>query len=63
MLSVSTSSCSASAARPRFGTAGTKVYGSLPPEQRNVLRFIFLDPRVRAAQYDRESVARFVVGA
>ena len=38
-------------------------YGSLPPEQRNVLRFIFLDPRARAAQYDWESVARFVVGA
>src|SRR6201993_5273838 len=38
-------------------------YGSLPPEQRNILRFIFLDPRVRAAQYDWESVARFVVGA
>ncbi|WP_413987719.1 helix-turn-helix transcriptional regulator [Labrys okinawensis] len=38
-------------------------YGSLPPEQRNILRFIFLDPRFRAAQYDWESVARFVVGA
>jgi MmyB-like transcription regulator ligand binding domain len=38
-------------------------YGSLPPEQRNILRFIFLDPRARAAQYDWESVARFVVGA
>jgi transcriptional regulator with XRE-family HTH domain len=38
-------------------------YGSLPPEQRNVLRFIFLDSRFRAAQYDWESVARFVVGA
>jgi transcriptional regulator with XRE-family HTH domain len=38
-------------------------YGSLPPGQRNILRFIFLDPRVRAAQYDWESVARFVVGA
>jgi transcriptional regulator with XRE-family HTH domain len=38
-------------------------YGALPPEQRNVLRFMFLDPRVRAAQYDWESVARFVVGA
>lgn len=37
-------------------------YGSLPPEQRNVLRFIFLDPRVRAAQHDWEGVARFVVG-
>jgi transcriptional regulator with XRE-family HTH domain len=38
-------------------------YGSLPPEQRNILRFIFLDPRFRAAQYDWDSVARFVVGA
>ncbi len=38
-------------------------YGALPPEQRNVLRQIFLDPRARAAQYDWESVARFVVGA
>ncbi|MDI4235828.1 helix-turn-helix transcriptional regulator [Bradyrhizobium sp. Arg237L] len=38
-------------------------YGSLPPEQRNILRMIFCDPRVRAAQFDWESVARFVVGA
>jgi transcriptional regulator with XRE-family HTH domain len=38
-------------------------FGSLPPEQRNILRFIFLDPRARAAQYDWESVARFVLGA
>jgi transcriptional regulator with XRE-family HTH domain len=38
-------------------------YGALPPQQRNILRFIFLDPRVRAAQYDWDSVARFVVGA
>src|SRR6201996_8559651 len=38
-------------------------YGSLPPEQRNILRFIFLDPRARAAQYDWASVARFVLGA
>ena len=38
-------------------------YGALPPEERNILRFIFLDPKVRAAQYDWESVARFVVGA
>ena len=37
-------------------------YGSLPPEKRNVLRLIFRDPQVRAAQYDWESVARFVVG-
>ena len=46
----------------RAATVVLTDYGSLPPEQRNVLRFIFLDPRVRAAQYDWESVARFVVG-
>jgi transcriptional regulator with XRE-family HTH domain len=38
-------------------------HGALSPEQRNVLRFIFLDPRVRAAQDDWEGFARFVVGA
>jgi transcriptional regulator with XRE-family HTH domain len=38
-------------------------YGSLPPEQRNMLRMIFCDPRVRAAQFDWESVARYVVSA
>jgi transcriptional regulator with XRE-family HTH domain len=38
-------------------------YGALPPERRNVLRMIFGDPRVRAAQFDWESVARFVVSA
>ncbi len=38
-------------------------YGSLPPEERNILRFFFLDPRARVAQYDWESVARFVLGA
>ena len=38
-------------------------YGALPPEQRNILRFIFLDPRARALQYNWESVAKFVLGA
>ena len=38
-------------------------YSALAPGQRNILRLIFRDPRVRAAQYDWESVARFVVGA
>ena len=38
-------------------------YGSLPPEERNILRFVFLDPRARATQYNWEGVARFVVGA
>jgi transcriptional regulator with XRE-family HTH domain len=47
----------------RAATVMLTDYGSLPPQQRNILRFIFLDPRVRAAQYDWESVARFVVAA
>src|ERR1700678_4078145 len=47
----------------RAATVILTDYASLPPEQRNILRIIFLDPRVRAAQYDWESVARFVVGA
>jgi transcriptional regulator with XRE-family HTH domain len=47
----------------RAATVMLTDYGSMPPKQRNVLRFIFLDPVVRAAQYDWESVARHVVGA
>jgi transcriptional regulator with XRE-family HTH domain len=47
----------------RAATVMLTDYGSRPPEQRNILRFIFLDPAVRAAQYDWEGVARFVVGA
>src|SRR3984957_11218597 len=47
----------------RAATVMLTDYGALPPEQRNILRFIFLDPKVRAAQDDWGSVARFVVGA
>jgi transcriptional regulator with XRE-family HTH domain len=47
----------------RAATVMLTDYGSLPPDQRNILRFIFLDARVRAAQYDWQSVARFVVGS
>jgi hypothetical protein len=47
----------------RAAAAVLTDYGSLAPEQRNILRLIFLDPRVRAAQLDWESVARFVVAA
>jgi transcriptional regulator with XRE-family HTH domain len=47
----------------RGATAMLLDYGSLPPEQRNMLRFIFLDPRARAAHYDWQSVARLVLGA
>jgi transcriptional regulator with XRE-family HTH domain len=46
----------------RAATVMLVDYGSLPPDERNILRFIFLDPRARAAQYDWASVARFVLG-
>jgi len=38
-------------------------YGQLPREQRNILRLMFGNSRVRAAQEDWESVARYVVGS
>ncbi|RKT13718.1 helix-turn-helix protein [Paraburkholderia sp. RAU2J] len=38
-------------------------YGTLAPGQRNILRFLFGDPNVRAKQHDWESVAHFVVAA
>jgi len=47
----------------RGATALLTDYGSLPPERRNILHYIFLDPRARAAQYDWASVARFILGA
>ena len=36
-------------------------YGALPPDQRNILRMLFCDPRIRAVQSEWEAVARFVV--
>ena len=47
----------------RAATVMLMDYGSLPPDQRNILRFLFLDPRARGAQYDWESVARFALGS
>jgi transcriptional regulator with XRE-family HTH domain len=38
-------------------------YETIPAPQRNVLRLIFLNSRVRASQLEWESVARFVVAA
>jgi transcriptional regulator with XRE-family HTH domain len=38
-------------------------YSKLPREGRNILRLMFSDSRVRAAQEDWRSVARYVVGA
>ena len=51
------------AAWNRAATVMLMNYGSLPPEQRNILRWLFLDPRARTAQYDWDSVARSVLGA
>jgi len=36
-------------------------YASVPPEQRNMLRFFFLDPRARAVHADWYSMARLVL--
>ena len=47
----------------RAASALLMDYGALPPEQRNMLRFVFLDPRARSAHYDWESMARLVLGA
>ncbi|MGV8830598.1 MAG: transcriptional regulator [Devosia sp.] len=38
-------------------------YAKLPKGQRNILRMMFSDERVRAAQDDWRNVARYVVGA
>ena len=38
-------------------------YGTLEAADRNILRLIFCEPRIRAKQTDWESVARFVVAA
>src|SRR5580692_7913128 len=38
-------------------------YGALPPGQRNILRLMFGDSRIRAKQHDWQNIARFVVGA
>ena len=38
-------------------------YGELPADGRNILRLMFGNPAIRAAQHDWDSVARFVVSA
>ncbi|MBV8278712.1 MAG: helix-turn-helix domain-containing protein [Verrucomicrobia bacterium] len=38
-------------------------YDALAPDQRNILRRLFFDPQVRAAQLDWKSVARFAAAA
>lgn len=51
------------AAWNRAATVMLMDYAALPPERRNILRWLFLDPRARAAQYDWNAVARSVLGA
>ena len=46
----------------RAASAVFTDYSALPPDQRNILRMIFRDPEVRAAQFDWDAMARFVVG-
>jgi transcriptional regulator with XRE-family HTH domain len=45
----------------RAATVFLMDYGALPPEQRNMLRHLFLNPRAREAHYDWENIARLVV--
>ncbi|MDX8530847.1 helix-turn-helix transcriptional regulator [Mesorhizobium sp. VK25A] len=47
----------------RAAAAMLTDYSKLPREQRNILRLMFGNPRVRDAQDDWQSVARFVVGS
>jgi hypothetical protein len=47
----------------RAAAAVLTDYAALAAAQRNILRLIFCDPRVRAAQTDWEAVARFAVAA
>lgn len=47
----------------RAAAAVLTDYGTLPVEQRNILRLIFCSPKIRAGQLDWKATARFVVGA
>jgi transcriptional regulator with XRE-family HTH domain len=47
----------------RAATLVLSDYAAMAPDERNILRRMFCDPAVRAAQFDWESVARFVVAA
>jgi transcriptional regulator with XRE-family HTH domain len=47
----------------RAATVVLTDYAALPPGQRNILRLMFGNPRIRAAQHDWNNLARMVVGA
>lgn len=47
----------------RAATLVLSDYAAMAPDERNILRRMFCDPAVKAAQFDWDSVARFVVAA
>ncbi|OLP58116.1 transcriptional regulator [Xaviernesmea oryzae] len=47
----------------RAATVVMMDYDALAPRERNVLRLVFCNPHVRAAQHDWHAIARFVIGA
>ncbi|MET3612207.1 transcriptional regulator with XRE-family HTH domain [Rhizobium aquaticum] len=47
----------------RAATLVMTDYAKLPPNERNVLRFLFGNPEIRKHQYDWEGLARFAVGS
>ncbi len=47
----------------RAATVVMTDYGKLAPADRNILRLLFCNPRIRTVQHDWMAVARFVVGA
>ena len=47
----------------RVAAAVLMDYGALPPKDRNILRLMFSDARVRASHEDWQTVARYVVAA
>ena len=47
----------------RAATVVFTDYSVMPAHERNILRFLFCNPAIRAKQHDWETIARFVVGA
>ncbi len=47
----------------RAATIVMTDYDQLPPGERNILRLMFISPKVRNFQHDWEAMARFLVGA
>lgn len=47
----------------RAATVMLVDYGKVPVEERNIIRQMFCNPRLRQAQFEWEKAARFVVGA